>query len=165
MKQDQEIERIFRQEFRDVEHNLIWQNDNGEYEVFGKYRIVPKKPGYRVFCAATEVGTFNSTRTALSWCIADKHQNFNLARDLLATDNKLYSLTNDIAARAAIADRSKNIEFRDEVGTKLETKIIRKKELENQLTKYVSWAKYCQQRGFNNETARTGRGQPNKASR
>jgi hypothetical protein len=37
--------------------------------------------------------------------------------------------------------------------------------LENQLTKCVNWAKYIQQRGFDNETARTGRSQPNKTSR
>ena len=56
-------------------------------------------------------------------------------------------------------------EFRDSIGTKLETKIIRKKQVENELAKCVNWAKYCQQRGFNNETARTGRNQPNKTSR
>jgi hypothetical protein len=71
----------------------------------------------------------------------------------------------DINARAAVAERSKNFEFRDSVGTKLETKIIHKKQLENQLAKSVNWAKYIQQRGFENETARTGRGQPNKTSR
>jgi hypothetical protein len=165
MKQDQEFERMFRQEFQDVAANLIWQNEAGEYEVFTKYRIISERPGYRVFCSATEVGVFNSTRTALSWCIADKYQKYNLARELLEVDNKLGSLTADIAVRAAIADRSTRIEFRDEVGTKLETKIIRKKQLENQLANCVSWAKYCQQRGFNNETARTGRNQSNKASR
>jgi hypothetical protein len=165
MKQDQEFERMFRQEFKSIVPNLIWQNDNGEYEAFGKYRIVPQRPGYRVFCSATEVGTFYSTRSALSWCIADKHQAYNTARELLETDTKLHSLVQDISARTAIAERSKNFEFRDSVGTKLETKIIHKKQLENQLAKCVNWAKYIQQRGFENETARTGRNQPNKTSR
>ena len=84
---------------------------------------------------------------------------------MLEVDQKLTALGNDIASRTAIAEKSKHFEFRDRVGTKLETKIIRKKQLENQLAKCVNWAKYCQQRGFNNETARTGRGQPNKTSR
>ena len=116
-------------------------------------------------CAATDVGVFNSTKTALSWCIADKNRAYNLARELLETDIKLGTLTDDIGARASIADLSKSFEFRDNIGTKLETKIIRKKQLENQLAKSVNWAKYIQQRGFNNETARTGRNQPNKTSR
>lgn len=151
MKQDQEFERMFRQEFKSITPNLIWQNLAGEYEAFGKYRIVPMRPGYKVFCSATEVGTFHSTRTALSWCIADKHQAYNTARELLTIDTKLYSLTQDINARAALADRSKNFEFRDNVGTKLETKIIHKKQLENQLAKCINWAKQIQSRGFTEE--------------
>ena len=165
MKSDQEFDRMFRQEFCNIVDNLIWQNDAGEYEVFGKYRIIPMRPGYQVFCSATDAGTFHSTRTALSWCIADKHSAYNLARELLETDNKLYSLNQDITARTAVGEKSKDPNFRDIIATKLESKIIHKKRLENQLTKSVNWAKYCQQRGFNNETARTGRNQPNKASR
>ena len=165
MKYTQEFNRLLRQEFPDILPNTIWQNDDGVYEVFGHYRIVPEKNQYRVFCSATDVGLFNSTRTALSWCIADKNRAYNLARELLEVDQKLTALSNDIAARAAIADRSTQFDFRDQVGTKLESKIIRKKQLENQLAKCVNWAKYCQQRGFNNETARTGRSQPNKTNR
>jgi hypothetical protein len=165
MIKDHEFERMFRQEFKSTIPNLIWQNDAGEYEAFGKYRIVSNRPGYRVFCADTEVGTFYSTRSALSWCIADKHRAYNTARELLLLDNKLQALVQDINVRTALAERSKNFEFRDSVGTKLETKIIHKKQLENQLAKCVNWAKYIQQRGFENETARTGRNQPNKTSR
>ena len=165
MKPDQEFERMLKQEFKDIVPNLLWQNDLGEYEVFGRYRIVPMRPGYQVFCSATDVGIFSNTRHALSWCIADKYKAYNLARELLTIDNKLQCLTQDIATRANLADRSKKFEFRDTIGMKLETKIIRKKQLENQLTKCVSWAKYCQQRGFNNETARTSRNTPNKAGR
>jgi len=165
MKPDQEFERLFRQEFREIMPNTIWQNDDGVYEVFGRYRIKPNLPGYRVFCSATDVGVFSSTRTALSWCIADKNKAYNTARELLTVDNKLTALTHDITARAALGDRSNNPALRETILTKLESKIIQKKLLENQLTKCVNWAKYIQQRGFENETARTGRNQPNKTSR
>jgi hypothetical protein len=165
MNADKEFERALRQELKDILPNTIWQNDDGVYSVFGKYRIEPECDGYRVFCHASEVGIFNSTRTALSWCIADKYKSYNTARDILELDTKLGVLSADIAARTSIAERSTKWEFRDSVGTKLETKIIRKKKVENELAKCVNWAKYCQQRGFNNETARTGRSQPNKASR
>ena len=162
---EHEVERMFRQEFRDLMPNVIWQNDDGVYEVFGRYRIVPESLGFRVFCSATDVGVFATTRSALSWCIADKNQAYNLARELKELDNKLSSLNNDIAMRSALADRSRRWEFRDPVATKLETKIIHRKQVENQLTKCINWAKYSQQRGFTNETQRIGRGQPNKTSR
>ena len=165
MKSDQELDRIFQQEFCGLIKNLIWQNNSGEYEVFGKYRIIPQRPGYRVFCSATDVGRFHSTKSALSWCIADKQGAHNLAREVLETDNKLHSLTHDIASRAELGDRSNSIEFKEIVETKLASKIIHKKQLENQLSKCVNWAKYIQQRGFENETARIGRNQLNKTNR
>jgi hypothetical protein len=159
------MERMFRQEFCDLMPNVIWENDDGVYEVFGRYRIVPERHGFRVFCSATDIGTFATTRSALSWCIADKKQAFNLAREIKELDNKLTALNNDIAVRTAIAERSRKWEFRDPVATKLESKIIRRKQVENRLAKCIDWAKYSQQRGFNNETQRIGRGQPNKTSR
>lgn len=165
MNSDQDFDRLFRQEFRDIMPNTIWQDEDGTYEVFGHYRIQPNRPNYRVFCGATDIGVFSSTRTALSWCIADKNKSYNTAREILTVDTKLTSLTHDISARAAIGDRSNNPALRERILTKLETKIIKKKLLENQLTKCVNWAKYIQQRGFDNETQRIGRSQPNKTSR
>jgi hypothetical protein len=162
---EREVERMFRQEFRDLMPNVIWQNDDGVYEVFGRYKIISEPHGFRVFCSATDVGIFATTRSALSWCIADKNQAYNLARELHELDRKLTALNNDISVRSAIAERSRKWEFRDPVGTKLETKIIRRKQVENQLAKCINWAKYSQQRGFNNETQRIGRSQPNKTSR
>ena len=148
MEIDKEFARAFRQEFKELTNNLIWQNDSGDYEVFDRYRITEEKPGYRVFCSATDVGLFTTTKTALSWCIADKNQAYNLAREIQEVDLKLRTLNNDIATRAGNADRSKNHNFRETVETKLESKIIRKKKLETELAKYVSWAKNTQTRGF-----------------
>jgi hypothetical protein len=165
MSSQENLDRMFRQEFRDLMPNMIWQNDDGVYEVFDRYRIQALKSGYRVFCSATEVGIFSSTRSALSWCIADKNRAYNTARELLETDRKLSYLTHDIATRAGIGDRSRDPLLRETILTKLESKIIHKKHLENQLTKCVSWAKYVQQRGFEDETQRIGRSQPNKTSR
>jgi hypothetical protein len=165
MNFDRDFERMIRQELRDIMPNVILHCDDNTYEVFGKYQIILQHPGYLVMCHATEVGFFNNTRTALGWCIADKYGDYNLARNLLTLDTKLAYLNNDINARANLADKSQRWEFRESVGTKLETKLINKKFVENHLNKCINLAKYLQQRGFNNETARTGRGQPNNTSR
>jgi len=165
MTEDKEFKRVIHDEFRNTIPNLIWQEDDGSYEVFYKYRIIPEKPGFRVFCSASDIGVFSSTRTALSWCIADKYKNYNLARNILTLDSKLTSLINDINVRAKIGDKSNQPLFRETIGTKLETKIIHKKKLENELVICVNRAKYLQQQGFNNETVRTVRTYPFKASR
>jgi hypothetical protein len=148
MKPTQEFDRVMRQEFPDIVGNLIYRNEEGTYCVFDRYKIIPEKPGYRVLCSATDVGLFGSTKTAMSWCIADKHKAFNLARDILALDIKLTSLTSDITARATVADRSTQPQFRETIETKLESKIIRKKKVESELTKCVNWAKSYQAREF-----------------
>lgn len=162
---DQELEAWVRSELRTVMPNFIWRNDYGDYELFGKYRIVSNRPGYTVYCHANAVGEFSSTRTAVSWCVADKYQNYNLARDILRTDNRLSAVSNDVFVRMGVANKSKRAEFRESIDTKLETKVIRKKELEHELSKYVNLAKYLQQRGFDNETARSGRATKNQTSR
>jgi len=162
---DQELENLVRTELKSIMPNIIWRNDHGDYELFGKYRIVANRPSYTVYCSATEVGEFSSTRTAVSWCVADKYCNYNLARDILRTDTRLAAVTSDIIVRMGVANRSKRAEFRESIDTKLETKIIRKKELEQQLANYVKMAKYLQQKGFENETARSSRSAANKTSR
>lgn len=162
---DQELEAWVRSELRTVMPNFIWRNDHGDYELFGRYRIVSNRPGYTVYCAANSVGEFSSTRTAVSWCVADKYRDYNLARDILRTDNRLSAVSNDVFVRMGVASRSKRPEFKESIDTKLETKIIRRKELENQLTKYINLAKYLQHRGFDNETARSGRATKNQTSR
>ena len=148
MNENKEFERALRAELKDILPNTIWQNEDGVYSVFGKYRIEPLGRGYRVYCHASDIGIFNTSKTALSWCIADKAQAYNTARDILELDVKLTALTADINVRASLADRSDRDDFSDVVGTKLETKIIRKKQLENQLTKCVNWAKSHQSRNF-----------------
>jgi hypothetical protein len=157
MKITQEFGRMMRQEFPATVANLIYCNDDGSYQVFDHYRIANEKSGYRVYCSATDVGIFGTTRSAMSWCIADKHKLYTLSRNILELDTKLRSLTSDIGTRAGIADASREPQFRETISTKLETKIIRKKQVEAELTKCVNWAKYIQHRGFNNETIRTSR--------
>ena len=165
MTKDQDLEAWVRSEVRTIMPNFFWRNDAGEYELFGKYRIVPTRPGYTVYCHANAVGEFSSTRTAVSWCVADKYRNYNLAREIHHTDTRLTAVSNDVFVRAGVANRSKRADFRESIDIKLESKIIRRKELENQLTKYVNSAKYLQQRGFDNETARSGRTTKNQTSR
>jgi hypothetical protein len=165
MTKDQELEAWVRNELRSIMPNFIWRNDAGEYELFGKYRIVPTRPGYTVYCLANPVGEFSSTKTAVSWCVADKYCNYNLAREIYNTDTRLTAVGNDVFVRAGVAGRSKRADFRESIDIKLESKIIRKKELEKQLDKCINLAKYLQQKGFDNETARSSRNGTNKTSR
>ena len=156
MIKDQEFERWVYQEFKQMLPVLVWQNQDGEYEAFGKYIIIAQHPGYCVYINDDCQGFFNSTRTALSWCVADKYGRYNLAQDLLAFDNSLANISNDIFVRAGVANKTRDPGIKESMETKLEPKILHKRELEQQLNKCVNWAKYLQQKGFENETSRSG---------
>lgn len=165
MIRDQEFDRMIRSEFCEILPSLIWQNDNDEYEAFGKYRIVPMNPGYNVYINDDFKAFFNSTRTAISWCVADKYQQYNLARDLLSYDSKLGNIKNDIFVRAAIANKTRDPVLRENIEIKLELKILYKRDIEFHLTKCLNQAKYLQQKGFENETARFGHATTIKTNR
>lgn len=160
-----EFKRLLLREFVGAASNSIFRNDNGELTVFVHYRIVPEGKTCRVFLGATDVGIFSSTKIALSWCVADKFKDLKTAREILELDNKIYGLTNDIHVRAMLADASSQPLFRENISTKLESKIIKKKALEKQLENRIKWTKYLQQRGFNNETERSGPKGNTKANR
>ena len=164
-RKDRVLERWVRRELHNVAHNLILRDDRGGYDLFGQYHIEPDQHTCRVSWRGNTVGTFSSTKTAVSWCVAHKFQQHELADQLSVTDQALSMISADIDLRSRIAERSRKARFREDVGTKLETKIIRRKKLESDLSKYVDWAKYLQQRGFQNETARTGRNFQNKTNR
>ena len=162
---ERELEAWVREELKTVLPNIIWRNEAGEYEVFGRYKIAQKKDGYHVVCHATDVGLFSSTKSAISWCVADKYRDYNLARQILLTDTRLDAISSDIFTRMAAANRSRKIEFKENIDAKLEPKIIRKKQLEKQLANLINSAKYLQQRGFDNEIARSSRTTKNQTSR
>lgn len=162
---EHEIDEMLHRELRQLMPNVIWRDENDVYQVFGRYSIQAKKHGYEVRCMSDAVGVFRTTKTALSWCIADKYRKFNLAREIQTVEKMLDNLSNDVFVRTGIAANCRSEQAKENIETKLETKIIRKKELENQLEKCINLAKYYQQRGFNNETARTSRASTNKTSR
>lgn len=149
-----EFDNAFRNELKAMKIEIIWKNSNDEYEVFSKYKIVPKKPGYEVYQNDDLVGKFQQSKAALSWCIADKFARYTMARDIMNTDRELLNISNDIFVRASVANSAKKAGFKEIIDTKLESKIVRKKMLESQMTKFVNSAKYLQQRGFINETSR-----------
>lgn len=165
MTKDQEFEKLLHAEFNQMVSSLVWKNPDGTYEAFGKYLIVPEKPGYTVYINEDEQGYFHSTRTAMSWCIADKYKQFNLAREVLTVDNILANVTNDIYVRVGVANKCKDVQLRENIETKLEPKILHKRTLEQQLNKCVNRAKYLQQKGFANETHRFGSATANKTNR
>jgi hypothetical protein len=156
MKPTRAVEQFAQEEFKNLLPVIIWQNEDKEYEVFGHYTVIVENPRCSVFINNDLQGVFNSTRTAISWCIADKYKKYNLAREILSVDNMLANITNDIFVRAGVANKTRDPVIRESIELKLEPKILHKKSLKSQLDKCVNWAKYLHQKGFENEAPRPG---------
>lgn len=149
------IEKALKSELTTMIPNIIVENIDGSYWVFGQYNIIPTDNQFLVQKSQTNIGTFNSKKIALSWCIANRNNQYTLANELKDLDKKIAETENDIYVRSNIANKSDNIELKRIVRSKMELRISQKNAMEARLKKCINIVKYWQQRGFNNETTRT----------
>jgi|APGre2960657505_1045072.scaffolds.fasta_scaffold14973_5 hypothetical protein len=157
MNKNKKLEAFAAREIGNLKNQLIESDGRGGILAFGKYKITTDKSQYTVEIKNQYPLTFGSKRSAMSWCIADQHNQHALARNILLLDNKKHMLSADIYCRQTIADRSKHEDFYESVVMKIQSKIDYVLVLETELEKCVNSAKYIQIRGFLNETERTGR--------
>jgi hypothetical protein len=155
MNKQDKLERFAEQELKRNLHVIIVPDDEGGYVVFGQYHLVPDTRGYKVYTMTSDASTlFSSKRCALSWCVADRYNQLNLAQNIRILDQKKQILEADIYCRRTTAERSKTQCFYETVNTKIQPKLDKYNSLNAELEKCLISAKYLQIRGFNNETAR-----------
>lgn len=157
MKNKQKIKKILKDELENTKMNAMWGNSDGSYGVFGIYQIVPHEDMYKVLRDNDLIGYFGSTRSALSWCIADKYDYDDLAREIKQLDGRLSELNNDIYVRSAIAKSTNDNELVERITFKLQGKLKYKADIQSQLNKCIMISHFYQTRGFTNEIERTFR--------
>jgi hypothetical protein len=160
----QRLEKLLEQDLENLKHNTIIK-DGKRFYAFDRYMIEPESTQFRVTKYSCDMGVFDSLRAATSWCIADKYNQIKLGMELKRLDQHKALLSSDIPVREALNRRSQDPLRREIIDTKLTTKKIQLRAISEQLDKCVNLAKYWQIRGFNNETARTGRTASNRTSR
>jgi hypothetical protein len=158
------LQQVLEPELRVLEKNIIIADGAGVL-AFKHYSIQPQQDLYVVTKYGNFIGEFSSPQTALSWCIADKFGQHTLGNDIYRLETHKLMLQADLRTRTVMAARIRNIDLRENVDAKLATRKHRLEHINERLTKCVNLAKYWQQRGFNNETARTGRTPSHRSSR
>jgi hypothetical protein len=148
MTREQKLERFAERELKRVYTELILDDEQGGYVVFGRYHVRPVSAGVAVYHSDDLVSTFTNKRTAISWCVADNAKQYSLARNIQILDNKQQSLAADIHCRRSQAQRSTKSQFAETVMTKLSIKIQRYNSIQSELEKCVNSAKYLQLKGF-----------------
>ncbi len=160
----QRLETILQEDSRNLV-NIAIIREGDVFHAFNTYRISREGRDYRVEKFTSDHGLFGSSRTALSYCIADKLGQLNLSLQIRQLDQEKTQAEADLDVRSALANRTKDAAVRSIAETKLETRRRHLRYITEQLDKCVNLAKYWQIKGFNNETARTGRTASNRTSR
>lgn len=163
MKQPERLIELARQELPRLADNLIVPTDSG-YRVFARYSVERQQNMYQVRELDEIRGTFGSTRTALSWCIADKYRQYSLAQQILELDERSTWARQCIETRERLANTGSK-EFKNLVSVKIQHRRQIKYQIDQELEKCIIRAKYLQNRGFTNDTQRTSPSGPRKTSR
>jgi len=133
---------------------IILPHNKKNISVFGRFDLRHRHDKVHVAEHGVNRATFSDVRTALSWCVAIKFHEINLARSIAVLDEQRRITDQDIKSRRDLALNSKHLQFRDTVLTKLENKIQYRANVASQLEKCINLTKYLQLKGFQNETAR-----------
>lgn len=129
-----------------------------DYIVFNRYKISPTDHGYyEVYRNDTLVHEFTNSRNALAWCILEKHARIEDANSLLVQDKKIGWLELDIDRQTQIMNTTQDNDRRALMATKVTNNIHVRGDVKIKLQEQIELAKYYQQKGFNNETARTSK--------
>lgn len=164
MKPSQRLIRIAQSELQELQSSIILKNGQ-EYQVFGRYRIIPDSGLYRVEINGDTQARFLNTKTALSWCIADNQNYLNLARQIQQLDERLQNTQNALQVRRSFKDHTKKPELKELAIVKAQHRAARQSLTLSELEKCIKLAKYLHHKGFSNETERTGRAAPIKVHR
>ena len=148
MTREQKLERWAQREVQRVLPEIIVEDDEGGLIAFGRYRLINENGQQAVYCYDDFVDHFTDKKTAISWCVADRLNQVKLAQNIRILDNKRRLLSADIHSRSSRAQRSRNVEFREIVRTKIAPKIQSLSALNQELEKCLNSAKYLQQKGF-----------------
>jgi hypothetical protein len=156
MMNEKKFELLLTKELKKSSANTIVSDDDGaNYFVFGKYDITQTPDGFLVSDWHSAIHCFSTKRIALSWCVADKFQKYNLSNNIMILDRRQQVLKTDIFCSRKTAEVSGHESFYEIVNTKMQPKIDMLASVTAELEKCINSAKYLQIRGFHNETART----------
>ena len=133
--------------------NAIFRNGDSIF-AFADYEIVKDSTDqYTVYKNDIYATKCSSCRTALSYCILDKNKKYNEARHLVKLEDKLIGRQSEMMHYRHVITSPKTDLFRKEVVlNRLTDAKFHYNVIKEQLTKSINVAKYCQQKGFDNET-------------
>ena len=103
------------------------------------------------------VHEFSTGQNAIAYCVLAKYNKESEARDIIQNDNKIASLKTEIRVQEHITETTDDELRRDLMWAKISNNELKLESAEFKLQDMIDLAKYCQAKGFRDETSRTSK--------
>lgn len=137
-----------------LENNNAITRSGDSISAFKYYQIVKtENHSYNIYKKNQLITTVSSSRIALAWCIYDKNCKLTDAQQLIKHENELVRRQSEMMHYRCFINSSKITETQRNITIdRLDDTKNRYHILQKYIDKYINIAKYCQQKGFDNET-------------
>jgi hypothetical protein len=140
------IERVIQKDqLRSLEDIVVYQDENGIYQLFETYSIQKVDSLYVVSGnKMTKNLSFSILKNAVTWCTYDKRNRIIDAKTILELDQQLSRIDSDIIIRQSMIHRTKIADEKLIYIAKLGEDKIRRKQMVKQLDDYIQESKNWQ---------------------
>lgn len=144
------LTRMFSKEkLSKLEREIIYQEPNGTYRLYGDYSIKKNDDGYLMTKDATYTShTFTELKNAVTWITFDKSNYIMDASRVLYLDSILSGTLENLKLHQKLAKSGKNLEARTIILTKLNEDMLKKQKLLAELENFVEKANAWQHKQF-----------------
>ncbi len=128
---------------------LIFQNENGEYELFNKYLITKENETFKIhFNSGTSIKLFSSLRHAVTWCVFDNKNKFSQAKRIEYLDKMIAGADVNITIHKRLIDRTNDLEHRLIYVSKLSQEQAKKQQMLEEVQDFILQSKRLQTKKF-----------------
>jgi len=134
-----------------LESQIVYQDTDGTYKLFGEYSIKEKKQGYVLSKTYTHtVITFTELRNAVTWATLDKLNKVIESNKVLELDVQLSGASENMKVHDLLCKSTKDLDKRTVYLNKLTEDRVKKRRILSELDGFVAKAKAWQYKQFDN---------------
>jgi len=128
---------------------LIIREDDGSYNLFGKYKVTQSNTGFVITVDNEPVNySFSSLKTAVTWCVFDKNKKYKEVKRLIELDLALGGIDVAIAQHKRLLTKSNDLIDKQIFMAKLVEEKRKKQTLSQEIQAYITTSKYMQSKKF-----------------
>ena len=146
--------KIPKEVLTDLQDIVIYQEQDGSYNLYNVYQIVKNEGLYTVISPSLRQPlTFNSLKNAVAWCAFDKQAKVYVSKRIVELDQRLVGLDADITLHQSLVSKTKNTDSKLVYLAKLVEEKLKRKQIKEELEGYIVESVSWQQRRFDKKPA------------